>query len=241
MEIKLSGGILERQWQALPDEGWRDILGEVFAADPARYGELDRTLTALYETQTVNPAAENLLRAFRACPAERTVLVLCGQDPYPNREHAMGLSFSVPAGAKLPPSMKNILKELESDIGGVPLAAGGDLSGWAQQGVLLLNTSLSVREGEPNSHKALWSGFAVEVLTRLNQRRQGPLSFLLWGRQAHEIGRRMERTAPADAPRQYLYGVHPSPLSAYRGFFGSRPFSRINGFLAEHGEQPIQW
>ena len=244
MEIKLSGGVLERQWNSLPDtgpDGWKALLEAVFSSDPVRYATLDRQLTELYETQPVNPAEENLLRAFRDCPAENTVLVLCGQDPYPNKEHAMGLSFSVPVGAKLPPSMKNILKELETDMGGDLQAVGGDLSSWAKQGVLLLNTSLSVKEGEPNSHQHLWDGFAVEVLTLLNRRRQGALSFLLWGKQAHAIGKRMERTAPEGCPRQYLYGVHPSPLSAYRGFFGSRPFSQINGFLAEHGEQPIQW
>ena len=242
--VSLAGGVLESQWKALPDTGpdsWRALLGQVFTADPERYRQLDRTLTELYEKEPVNPARENLLRAFRDCPADRTVLVLCGQDPYPNREHAMGLSFSVPAGTKLPPSMKNILKELESDIGGDLQSAAGDLRSWAEQGVLLLNTALSVREGEPNSHKALWDGFAVEVLTQLNRQRKQPLAFLLWGKQAHEIGKRMEKTAPADSCRLFLYSVHPSPLSAYRGFFGSKPFSRINEFLQEHGEQPIRW
>ena len=239
----LSGGILEEQYDRLPrgERSWHRLLAMEFARDPERYADLDRTLTALYAAEPVNPARENLLKAFAACPLESVRVVICGQDPYPNASHAMGLSFSVPAGVKLPPSLKNILQELESDIGPEVQVRSGDLTPWAEQGVLLLNTALTVREGEPNSHKALWDGFAVRVLSLLNQYQQKPLVFLLWGKQAQDIGARMEKTAPTGYPRKFLYGVHPSPLSAYRGFFGSRPFSQINAFLQAQGQKPIRW
>ena len=241
---RLSGGVLEEQYNRLPQTGihsWHELIGMEFARDPERYTALDKALTERYAAEAVNPARENLLRAFQACPFDSATVVICGQDPYPNASHAMGLSFSIPTGVKQPPSLKNILKELESDIGPEVQVRGGDLTPWAEQGVLLLNTALTVREGEPNSHKALWDGFAVQILSLLNQYQEKPLVFLLWGKQAQEIGVRMEKNAPAHYPRKFLYGVHPSPLSAYRGFFGSKPFSQINAFLQAQGQKPIRW
>lgn len=243
-EYILSGGILEQQFLRLPDLGehsWRQRIGKVFSEDRQRYADLDRILTEQYETDGVNPRAENLFRAFQACPFEKTTVVICGQDPYPNPEHAMGLSFSVPAGTRLPASLKNIFKELEDDLGAPALVSDGDLTPWAKQGVLLLNTALTVRAGEPNSHKALWDGFARNILADLHAESQAPLVFLLWGNQAKELGEYLQKKVRPPAPRLFLYSAHPSPLSAYRGFFGSKPFSRINEFLQTCGERPIQW
>jgi len=238
-----TGGVLARELEALPCGGaysWYDLLSEELAGDPAHYASLDAAITAAYAAGGVNPAPENLLRAFRECPLEKTSVVICGQDPYPNREHAMGLAFSVPSGAKQAQSLRNILRELESDVGGSAEAKSGDLSCWARQGVLLLNTSLTVEEGRPNSHQTLWRGFAASLLARLNVRREGPLVYLLWGGQAAALGGRL-RAVPAPGPRAFLCSAHPSPLSAYRGFFGSRPFSRANDFLRENGAAEILW
>ena len=239
----LSGGILEQQLLQLPNCGersWRELIGSEFSADRERYAALDRTLTERYQTGAVNPPPEHIFRAFRECPFDETVVVICGQDPYPNASHAMGLSFSIPAGVKKPPSLKNILTELESDIGPEIRVGEGDLTSWARQGVLLLNTVLTVDAGAPNSHKKLWDGFAIRLLSQLNSLQKKPLVFLLWGNQAGALGEYLQKQVAA-APRLFLYSVHPSPLSAYRGFFGSRPFSRINQFLSDHGETPIQW
>ena len=239
-DVRLSGGVLEEQLASLAD-GWQDLIAGEFASDLPRYTALDEILTEKYKTEPVNPRSEHIFRAFQECALADTRVVLCGQDPYPNPIHAMGLSFSIPAGTRQPPSLKNIFTELEQDLGRPSVAEDGDLTPWARQGVLLLNTALTVREGQSNSHKALWGDFAVNVLARLNAARREPLAFILWGNQAREIGNVMEKTAPAGCPRLYHYAVHPSPLSAYRGFFGSRPFSQINCFLEQHGKVPIQW
>lgn len=239
----LSSGILEQQLNQLPQDGktsWHDLILAEFQRDRNRYIDLDRKLTALYETSSVNPHQNNIFRAFRECPFEDTKVVICGQDPYPNKNHAVGLSFSIPAGEKQPPSLKNIITELESDVGDT-VVKNGDLTSWAQQGVLLLNTVLTVEEGNSNSHKKLWGDFAVNILRALNQQQEKPLAFILWGKQAQDIGKVMEREAPTEYPRKFLYSVHPSPLSAYRGFFGSKPFSQTNDFLTDHGLEPIKW
>lgn len=240
----LSGGVLEEQLKSLPQSdtvSWYDVILSEFQRDRERYIKLDEELTELYNSKSVNPQKENIFRAFKECPFETTVAVLCGQDPYPNRSHAVGLSFSIPADFKQPPSLRNILTELENDIGHDIKVRNGDLSSWARQGVLLLNTSLTVEEGSPNSHKDLWDSFAVNILSFLNKYQENPLAFILWGKQAGEIGRLMEREAPDGYPRTFLYSVHPSPLSAYRGFFGSKPFSKVNSFLVENGVAPIVW
>ncbi len=240
----LSGGVLEQQLNSLPHtngRSWYDIILAEFHRDRERYIAFDKELTELYNSAPVNPNSDNIFRAFRECPFDSTTTVLCGQDPYPNRSHAVGLSFSIPADFKQPPSLRNILVELESDIGPDIQVRNGDLSPWAKQGVLLLNTSLTVEEGSPNSHKALWDSFAVNILSSLNKYQEKPLVFILWGKQAGELGRLMEREAPDGFPRKFIYSVHPSPLSAYRGFFGSKPFSQTNSFLTEHGLVPIKW
>lgn len=240
----LTGGVLEQQLNSLPRIGeysWRDLIEYEICRDLRRYIPLDRQLTELYESSSVNPQRENIFRAFRECPFADTKVVILGQDPYPNKEHAMGLSFSIPAGEKQPPSLRNILTELESDIGPEIQVRNGDLTPWAQQGVLLLNTVLTVEEGNSNSHKKLWGSFANEILLALNVYHRKPLVFILWGKQAHNIGKVLERRASVGVPRKFIYSVHPSPLSSYRGFFGSKPFSQTNDFLVANGCTPIKW
>jgi uracil-DNA glycosylase len=177
------------------------------------------------------PAAENVLRAFRAPLAHVRVLIV-GQDPYPTPGDAVGLSFSVPPGHPLPRSLNNIARELREDTG--ETLANGDLSHWERQGVMLLNRVLTVRPGLPGSHRGKgWETF-TEYAIRALVERQGPLVAVLWGRDARGLSATL-----VDVPR--IESAHPSPLSASRGFFGSRPFSRCNTLLATQGAGPITW
>ena len=214
---------------------WRPLLAEelkkpYFAALAERVG-------AAYETQTVFPPREDLFNAFALTPPEAVRVVILGQDPYHEPGQAHGLAFSVRRGVKLPPSLRNIYQELESDVGIAP-AKDGDLTAWARQGVLLLNTVLTVESGRANSHKNFgWQRFTDAVLAACAALPQ-PVAFVLWGGQAQKKAPLLEGGA---APRLILQSAHPSPLSSYRGFFGSRPFSRINAFLCENGEAEIDW
>ena len=194
-------------------------------------------MDAAYETQTVFPPREELFTAFTLTPPEAVRVVILGQDPYHEPGQAHGLAFSVRRGVKLPPSLRNIYQELESDVGAAP-AKDGDLTAWARQGVLLLNTVLTVESGKANSHKNFgWQKFTDAVLAVCAALPQ-PVAFVLWGGQAQKKAPLLEGCA---YPRLILQGPHPSPLSSYRGFFGSRPFSRINAFLRENGEAEIDW
>ena len=197
-------------------------------------------------TQTIFPAPEDVFTAFET-PFAETKVVILGQDPYHGPGQAHGLSFSVRDSisedgqllpTKLPPSLKNIFKELASDLGGDwdGLPASGDLTSWAQQGVFLLNTVLTVRSGEANSHrKRGWEKFTDHVIVQLNQRTQG-LVFILWGKPAEK------KTKLIDSDRHaVITSAHPSPLSAHRGFFGSKPFSRCNEALTQFGHPEILW
>ncbi|WP_299910096.1 uracil-DNA glycosylase [uncultured Paracoccus sp.] len=179
------------------------------------------------------PGPERLFAALAATPPERVRVVILGQDPYPTPGHANGLAFSVAPDIALPRSLKNIFAELREDLGNAP--ATGDLTPWAEQGVLLLNTSLSVLPGQAGVHARWgWDRLARQAVTEAQ--RHGPLAFLLWGNHAQK--------ALAGLPRPQdllLETAHPSPLSARRGFFGSRPFSRINDWLAAQNRAPILW
>lgn len=240
----LSNGVLEHQFNSLMNTGplsWHQIIWQEFTSEQSRYAALDRELTTLYHLSTINPARENIFRAFRECPAENCRVVILGQDPYPRSEHAMGLSFSVPAGEPLPPTLKNILEELRTDIGPDARGCSGDLTPWAQNGVLLLNTVLSVEAGNSNSHQKLWGNFSENILMRFNQGNPETVVYILWGNPAGKIGMKLQASTPAGFPRKFLYSVHPSPLAAYRGFFGSKPFSQANDFLTAHGSTPIPW
>jgi uracil-DNA glycosylase len=179
------------------------------------------------------PAPDAVLRAFRRPLAEVRVLVV-GQDPYPTPGHPVGLSFSVdPRVRPLPRSLQNIYRELTDDVGGTP-GPSGDLSGWSEQGVLLLNRVLTVRAGEPGSHRGLgWQEITDRAVTALVER-GGPLVAVLWGRDAQEMRPLLGRVP-------VVASAHPSPMSADRGFFGSRPFSKVNALLAEQGAAPIDW
>lgn len=213
-----------------------------FAQERARpyFAELDAFVTAAAAEKTVYPAPENIFAAFRACPASSVRVVILGQDPYHEPGQAMGLSFSVPDGCKAPPSLRNIFKELESEFG-PGCAAHTDLTPWAQQGVLLLNTVLTVEQGRAFAHaKQGWETFTKAALEYAVQQSVAPLAAVLWGKPA-------QKYAPVFAavqdrrPVLVLESAHPSPLSAYRGFFGSAPFGKINAFLQQHGEAAIDW
>ena len=198
---------------------------------------LSRQLDAVYDAGEVFPPRGELFSAFDLTAPEKIRVVILGQDPYHEPGQANGLSFSVKPGVKLPPSLQNIYKELESDLG-IPASKNGDLRHWAEQGVFLLNTVLSVRAHEANSHKDLgWQTFTDAVIASVAQLSQ-PIAFVLWGAQAQK---KQALIKSAGAARLVLCTAHPSPLSAYRGFFGSRPFSQVNAFLRAHGEAAVDW
>lgn len=214
---------------------WQERIFSCFS--PQAFAELLHRADAAYGSSVVFPPREELFAAFRLTPPEKVRAVILGQDPYHEKGQAHGLAFSVQEGVKLPPSLRNIYKELESDVG-APAPQSGDLSAWAEQGVLLLNTVLTVEEGRAGSHAAMgWQDFTDAVVASLAALPQ-PIAFVLWGAHA---GKKKETAKRSDYPRLVLTDPHPSPLSAYRGFFGSRPFSKINAFLAENGEAPIIW
>ena len=268
---------------------WDALLDRPFDREPFRSTLL--AVEAAAALETVYPPRADWFAAFRLTPPERVRVVILGQDPYHEPDQAMGLAFSVRQGVRLPPSLRNVYKELESDLG-CPAPTSGDLSAWAEQGVLLLNTVLTVAAGRANSHKNLgWQRLTDAVIAAVSRLPQ-PVAFVLWGspaRQAYDaavgaaIGRPPEaetdgmqnakckmqnegtkrsvgtsiacpqgltdRRGSADeqcsslqaGPRLILSAPHPSPLSAYRGFFGSRPFSQINEFLKENGMKTICW
>ena len=201
------------------------------------WSSLEQRLGAAYESGAVYPPAQQLFAAFERTPPACVRAVILGQDPYHEPGQANGLAFSVSRGVKLPPSLQNIYKELEADLG-VPAAKSGDLTSWAQQGVFLLNTVLSVRAHAANSHKDFgWQSFTDAVIAALAELPQ-PVAFVLWGAQAQKKAALVEKSP---YPRLVLQSPHPSPLSAYRGFFGSRPFSQINAFLVSYGFSPVDW
>ena len=214
-----------------PFGSWSDRV------DLRRFSTFFDKIGNIYQSRTVYPPKEEVFTAFSLTPPESVRVVILGQDPYHEPGQAHGLAFSVKDGTRLPPSLKNIYKELASDLGVEP-PVSGDLTHWAKQGVFLLNTVLTVEAGMANSHKDLgWQEFTDAVVASVARLPQ-PVAFLLWGSQAHK---KAPVAVNSPYPRLVLQSPHPSPLSAYRGFFGSRPFSRINEFLNEHGERPIRW
>lgn len=182
------------------------------------------------------PEGKYIFRAFDSCPFDQLKVVILGQDPYPTRGHAHGLCFSCDAHVRpLPKSLQNIFKELEDDLG-IKAPANGDLNHWAKQGVLLLNSLLTVREGQPLSHANHgWEQFTDEVIQTINDQSEGVI-FVLWGSPAQAKAARVNTNKHI-----VLKAPHPSPLSAYRGFFGSKPFSRINEILEKQGKGVIRW
>lgn len=215
------------------EEGWKKELIEEFHSQYFR--QLKEFLVEDYGQHTVYPAKKNLFKAFDLTPFEQVKVVILGQDPYHGAGQAHGLCFSVPSGIKLPPSLKNIFKELETDLG-IPQSNSGDLSLWAEQGVFLLNTYLSVREGQPLSHSKIgWEKFTDASISKLSEEREG-LIFLLWGSNA-----RKKKSLINTKKHHILESVHPSPLSAHRGFLGCQHFSKVNQLLREMGKKEIDW
>lgn len=217
----------------LPDNDWRDKLNEEMAKPYMQ--QLLHVIEAQYKEKLIYPPAEHLFDALKYTPYKDTKIVILGQDPYHGAGQAHGLSFSVQKGVKLPPSLRNIYKELAEDIG-CAAPAHGNLEFWARQGVLLLNTVLTVQDGQPASHQKLgWGIFTDRVIELLNEREQ-PLVFVLWGKHAQE------KAASIDTRKHcILASVHPSPLAARKGFFGSKPFSKANEFLMKNGIAPVDW
>ena len=198
-------------------------------------GDLSAFVAAEYGAQTIYPAVGEICRAFYECPFGATKVVILGQDPYHGSNQANGLCFAVNPTEKPPPSLKNIFKELDADLGR-SVSRDADLLRWARQGVLLLNATLTVREGEAGSHQNRgWERFTDAAIGALSHERHG-LVFLLWGKHARRKGESIER-----AKHLVLESAHPSPLSAHRGFFGNHHFSKANAWLIEHGQTPIEW
>lgn len=219
------------------DDAWRALLEEEFEK-PYFVALCEKVLAARQET-AVFPPEEEVFSALNLTPPDAVGCVILGQDPYHEQGQAHGLAFSVKPGVKLPPSLRNIYKERQSDLGLAP-AADGYLVPWAEAGVLLLNTVLTVNEGAANSHaKFGWQTFTDAVFRVLWQLPR-PVAFLLWGNQAKKKLEKASRN-DAPAPRLVVASAHPSPLSAHNGFFGSRPFSQVDAFLAENGQRPIGW
>jgi len=183
----------------------------------------------------VYPPADQAFAAFEATPLQKVKVVLLGQDPYHREHQAMGLSFSVSVGTPIPPSLRNIFKELHNDLD-VPVPPHGDLTSWAEQGVLLLNTTLSVHAGKPGSHIGIgWEFFTDHVIEVINAKRTRVV-FLLWGSHA-----RQKKVLITNPVHVVFEAPHPSPFSAHRGFFGAKPFSRTNESLTSTGQEPIHW
>ncbi|CAM3680484.1 uracil-DNA glycosylase [Marinicrinis lubricantis] len=188
-----------------------------------------------YENETIFPEKERIFHALRSSSYEHTRVLILGQDPYHGKGQAHGLSFSVQPGVQVPPSLRNIFKELQDDLG-CTIPDHGYLQPWAEQGVLLLNSVLTVREGQPNSHQGRgWERFTDRVMAELN-RKHTPVVFILWGKYAEA-----KKKLITQSHHLVITSPHPSPLSARRGFFGSRPFSRTNAFLREQGLMEIDW
>jgi len=214
------------------DTDWWELLEEEFKKP--YYKNLREILIKEYRNKTVYPDMYSIYRALNLTSYKDTKVLILGQDPYHGRGQANGLAFSVNEGILLPPSLKNIYKELENDLG--IKKHSGDLTSWAKEGVLLLNASLTVREGEANSHKSLgWSNLTDKIIQLLNFKKD-PVVFILWGNDA-----RSKKVFLNNPNHLILESVHPSPLSASRGFFGSKPFSKTNNFFISKGLSPIEW
>lgn len=214
---------------------WRALLeGEL---KKPYFAALTEKVDAARASAEVYPPEEETFRAFSLTPPEAVRVMILGQDPYHEPHQANGLAFSVREGVRLPPSLRNIYQELKDDLG-CDGPAHGDLTPWARQGVLLLNSVLSVERARANAHKDYgWQQFTDAVIDAVAALPQ-PVAFVLWGAQA---GKKASAAASSPYPRLVFQGPHPSPLSAYRGFFGSRPFSKINEFLVSHGEKPVDF
>lgn len=215
------------------EESWKQRLQAEF--DKPYFEALTNFVRTEYQQGRCYPPGKLIFNAFNLCPFERVKVVLIGQDPYHEPGQAMGLCFSVNEGIPFPPSLQNIFKEIHDDTG-APVPTSGNLTRWAQQGVMLLNATLTVREHQAGSHQGHgWETFTDAVIQTLASEREH-LVFILWGSYAQRKGAFIDRSR-----HLVLQSAHPSPLSAYRGFFGNKHFSQANEYLRAHGVEPIRW
>ena len=215
------------------DESWKNILQSEFKKDS--FKSLTKFIKSEYQNHQCYPDAKNIFAAFNLCNYLELKVVIIGQDPYHGEGQAHGLSFSVPTGIKIPPSLMNIYKELNTDVN-KDIPSHGLLEDWANQGVLLLNSVLTVESGKANSHKNIgWEKFTESVISLISKKKES-LVFLLWGNYAHKKEDFIESNN-----HLILKSVHPSPLSAYNGFFGSKHFSKANSFLKKNNIKEIMW
>jgi uracil-DNA glycosylase len=216
------------------EPSWKAQLADEF--DTPYFAELAAEIKSAYAKSPVYPHPKSVFRAFELCPFEAVKVVILGQDPYHGKGQANGLSFAVNDGVPLPPSLQNIFKEIESDLGEPMKNKSGDLSRWARQGVLLLNATMTVEAGKAGSHQGKgWEEFTDAAVRALSEKREH-LVFVLWGNYAKAKGAHIDR-----AKHLVIESPHPSPFSAYSGFFGSKPFSRANAYLKEYEKEPIDW
>ncbi len=215
------------------EESWKRLLAGEF--EKPYFEELTRFVREEFAQHKVYPPGKLIFNAFNQCPFDQVKVVILGQDPYHGPGQAHGLCFSVPEGVAFPPSLQNIFAEIKSDLG-IPVPRHGNLERWARQGVFLLNATLTVRATQAGSHQNKgWETFTDRVIHLLAEKKDN-LVFMLWGSYAQQKGKFIE-------PSRHLLltSVHPSPLSAYRGFFGNRHFSKANQYLSEHGKETIHW
>lgn len=216
------------------DPSWKRLLAPEF--EKPYFAELTDFVKKAYASEVVYPAPKYIFRAFDLCPFEKVKVVILGQDPYHGRGQANGLCFAVDDGTQLPPSLQNIFKEIESDLGKPLVHRSGDLERWAKQGVLLLNATLTVKARMAGSHQGRgWEQCTDAAIAALSSEREH-LVFILWGNYAKAKGAHIDRSKHC-----VIESAHPSPFSAASGFFGSKPFSKANAYLEAHGEQPIDW
>jgi len=215
------------------EDSWRKRLESEF--DKSYFTELAQFVEEEYATQTIYPNAKNIFKAFEICPFEATKVVILGQDPYHGPAQADGLCFSVQEGIKPPPSLINIFKEIREDVG-KPIPTSGDLTRWAKQGVLLLNATLTVRASSPASHQGRgWEIFTDAVIKLISDQKE-KVVFILWGAYAQKKGDIINASK-----HLIIKSAHPSPFSVYKGFFGSKPFSKTNAYLKSKGLAEVDW
>jgi uracil-DNA glycosylase len=217
----------------LYEDSWKEILNNEF--HKPYFIKMEKELFKACKSETVYPLVSDIFNALNLTPFNKVKVVILGQDPYHGAGQAHGLSFSVKDGVRLPPSLKNIFKEIESDLE-IKASSNGNLESWAKEGVLLLNNQLTVLSGKPMSHKNIgWNEFTDKIIMELNNKREN-LVFILWGGPAQKKAKEVD-----SSKHLVISSVHPSPLSSYRGFFGSKPFTKANIFLESRKLKPINW
>lgn len=235
----LSFCILTRMTEAVENDvkieaSWKEVLKEEFGEE--YFKVLREFVKEEYKHAIVYPPPKNIFRAFELTPFDKVEVVILGQDPYHGPGQANGLCFAVGEGVALPPSLQNIFKEIESDLGQKLVHRTGDLERWAKQGALLLNATLTVRKSSAGSHQGKgWEQFTDAVIRKLSNEKEN-LVFILWGNYAKQKGAHIDRTK-----HLVIESAHPSPFSAHSGFFGFKPFSKTNAYLLEHNKKPIEW